>query len=339
MANDHGSNFFSAVADVPNLSIALMNEDGNAILAKWDDAGAAPTTANLFAHGCLLIQPQSGGGNNSLMENTGTLAAPVWDLLGSVAGGNIALAQGSILVGNALGLASSVSAKANAQILIGDGTTLNSVSVSGIITISNTGSTSLPLVSTHILVGNAGGVAADVAMSGDTTISVAGVVSIGQNKVTTGDAITGNKLGIDVLMKTSKTITKSQMRQLNAAPIEIVPNVGIAQAIVPVRVVYKMIFNANVFDSVDVGDDLQLRYTNGAGALLVETETVGFLDQNSDQVRVSFPNSGSGALTTLTPVAGTNVVLSTPGSISAANADVNGDSSMTVDFYYVVVAV
>lgn len=61
----------------------------------------------------------------------------------------------------------------------------------------------IPLASAHILVGASTGLAADVAMSGDITITNAGVTAIGTNKVTTttinADAVTNAKIADDAV--------------------------------------------------------------------------------------------------------------------------------------------
>lgn len=130
-----GTNFFTK--KTATLDISFVDTNGLAHLGKC--LGAPPVTADLFAHGCLMIQTDTGAGNPSLYENTGTSAAPVWNLVGAVTAGEIALAEGNILVGDAAGKAAALVAKTNAQILVGDGTTVASVAVSGDATITNAG--------------------------------------------------------------------------------------------------------------------------------------------------------------------------------------------------------
>ena len=69
-----GSNFFTAVTST--LDVALVDSNGLAYLAKC--VGAAPTTANLFAVGCIIIRD-----NGAWYANTGTSAIPVWTLTGT----------------------------------------------------------------------------------------------------------------------------------------------------------------------------------------------------------------------------------------------------------------
>lgn len=116
------------------------------------------------------------------------------------------LNQGYIKVGNASNRPTDVDFTANGYIGIGDGTTYNSVAVSGDITISSAGVTNIsagaimnadvnaaaaiaysklaPLTSANILVGSAGNVATSVAMSGNVAISNTGVTTIQPGVIT-----------------------------------------------------------------------------------------------------------------------------------------------------------
>jgi len=96
-----GTNFFSPVTST--LSIALTDDSNLAVLAKC--TGTPPTTAGVFQHGCILIQTDSGTGNKALYENVGTSASPSWNAIGAVAAGEITLANGKILIGNASNVA------------------------------------------------------------------------------------------------------------------------------------------------------------------------------------------------------------------------------------------
>ena len=59
--------------------------------------------------------------------------------VGSVVPTDLALARGFIFIGNASGVAAAVDANNNGAILVGNGTDLNSVAVSGDVTLANTG--------------------------------------------------------------------------------------------------------------------------------------------------------------------------------------------------------
>ena len=71
-------------------------------------SGSPDTTANVYEHGCLLIQIDTGTGNKAVYENIGSSAVPSWNLIGAIAASEISLAQGKILVGNTSGSATAV---------------------------------------------------------------------------------------------------------------------------------------------------------------------------------------------------------------------------------------
>lgn len=147
-----GSNFYAKLSDT--CSICLTDENGLARFAQC--TGTPPTTVGVFAHGCLMMQNDSGTGNSSLYENTGTSASPSWDLVSSISPGAIALTQGNILVGNGSNVAAALAANGNAAFLIGNGTTLTSTSFSGDLDVSAAGVAQLRTVATN----NTGGTVA-----------------------------------------------------------------------------------------------------------------------------------------------------------------------------------
>lgn len=57
----------------------LGDDQGYAILASG--TGAAPTTADVFQHGCLYYRTDSGTGVNAVYQNTGSIAVPSWTLV------------------------------------------------------------------------------------------------------------------------------------------------------------------------------------------------------------------------------------------------------------------
>lgn len=126
----------------------------------------------------------------------------------SVTAGEIALAEGKLLVGNASGVAAAATLT-SAQILVGNSSSVATpVSVTGDVTISNTGVTAIgsgvivnadvksdaaivlskleALASARLVVGSAGNVATAVDVTGDVTISNTGVTAIGSAKVLAG---------------------------------------------------------------------------------------------------------------------------------------------------------
>jgi len=74
-----GTNFFTAISTT--CDVALTNDADNALLAKC--VGAPPTTAAVFAVGCIMIRTD----NATQYQNTGTVAVPVWTINGTGAVG------------------------------------------------------------------------------------------------------------------------------------------------------------------------------------------------------------------------------------------------------------
>jgi hypothetical protein len=72
--------------------------------------GTPPTTANVFAHGCLITQLDTATSTSALFENTGSPSSVVWTSLATSAPGTIALTNTHILVGNASNVATDVAA-------------------------------------------------------------------------------------------------------------------------------------------------------------------------------------------------------------------------------------
>ena len=74
MSSPSGTNFFTPIS--ATCDVALTDRDGNAMLAQC--AAVPPTTANIFAIGCIMIRQDNG----TMYQNTGTVASPTWTLNG-----------------------------------------------------------------------------------------------------------------------------------------------------------------------------------------------------------------------------------------------------------------
>ena len=127
------------------------------------------------------------------------------------------LAQGSIFVGNASSVPTALSANTDGNILIGNGTTVTSVPVTGDIGLSNAGVASITadsivdadinssaaiaysklaaLTDGNVLIGNASNVATSVAVTGDVLLSNAGVTSLASEVIVNADI--SNSAAID----------------------------------------------------------------------------------------------------------------------------------------------
>lgn len=78
-----GTNLFTQLTST--LWVALTQAEGSvgsdqlALFAKC--TGTPPTTAGIFAHGCLITQTDSASGQEAVWQNTGTSAVPAWGLI------------------------------------------------------------------------------------------------------------------------------------------------------------------------------------------------------------------------------------------------------------------
>lgn len=85
------------------------------------------------------------------------------------------------------------------------------------------------------------------------------------------------------------TITTGQLLALNATPKELVAAPGALKAIIVEELQLMLDYNSIAYSGIAAGEDLEVRYTNGSGALIATIETTGFLDQTADEYRHVFP--------------------------------------------------
>lgn len=74
-----GTNFFIPAPTDSTMSPAFTEENGLLLYAKC--TSTPPTTANVFQHGCMMIQTDSGTGTAAMYQNIGSSAVPSWSLL------------------------------------------------------------------------------------------------------------------------------------------------------------------------------------------------------------------------------------------------------------------
>jgi hypothetical protein len=99
---------------------------------------SVPTGAG-YAKGCIFIKTNAAAATKSVYENQGTTTSASFNLMGDVAASEITLAEGNLLVGNSSGVGVALNAKTSGQILVGNGTTLVSVVMSGDATLASSG--------------------------------------------------------------------------------------------------------------------------------------------------------------------------------------------------------
>lgn len=61
----------------------ISNDEGNVVIAYQDGALCAkpPTTANVFAPGCLVFMKNGTSASTNMLVNTGTAASVTWTVL------------------------------------------------------------------------------------------------------------------------------------------------------------------------------------------------------------------------------------------------------------------
>ena len=128
-------NLWGMIKDLLNNDIAILPNAG----APTD--GAAGTYFGYAGRGSLLLDYTNG----QLYINTGTKASPTWTKMADAVG-DLPLARGFILRGSATGLAEALDANDTGKILVGDGTDVASVAVSGDATLASTGALTLGAV-------------------------------------------------------------------------------------------------------------------------------------------------------------------------------------------------
>ena len=120
-----------------SVRVYLKDNDNNVLLCTGTSVPTIDKSG--YAKGCQFIKTDAIDGVKALYENQGTNLLTDFNIIGDISSAEIALAEGNILVGNAAGLAAALSGKSDKQILIGNGTTVISVVVSGDISIANDG--------------------------------------------------------------------------------------------------------------------------------------------------------------------------------------------------------
>jgi hypothetical protein len=256
---------------------------------------AADTLATIIASGyfndkildwavndVIGVQGSNGYGLYKVTSVTTNVTVEAYD----IAEGDLDLTQGSIYIGDASAKASELVVKTDTQIIVGNGTTATSVAMSGDATLANTGALTIAalaidnakvataaaidwskmatLTNTNILVGSAGGVATDVAMSGDATIANTGAVTIAALAIDNGKLAA---LAVDnAKVATAAAIDYSKLAALAEGSILLGDNSNVAVVTDFKTDTQIGVGNGTTFASVAVSGDATLANT---GALTV----------------------------------------------------------------------
>jgi hypothetical protein len=121
-------------------------------------------------------------------------------------------------------------------------------------------------------------------------------------------------------------ISSAQLLALHTTPRTLVAAPGANKAIVFESAQVFLDYNSAAYAGIASGDDLNIRYTNGSGAIAGTLETTGFLDQTADVYALIKPSAGSLILPPNAPLVA-----------SLAGAVTTGNSPLGVRVYYRVV--
>lgn len=131
----------ASAGTIAAIKVLIRDADSNIVLAQGADI-PADTTAG-YAKGCLFIDTDGLTGTSGMYENIGTSTSCAFDSLSISGIAELVLPEGNIILGNSSAVGSALDGSTDKQILIGNGTTITSVALSGDITISNTGAVTI----------------------------------------------------------------------------------------------------------------------------------------------------------------------------------------------------
>ncbi len=213
-------------------------------------SGTSGTFAKKAGPGTLLLDYT----NKVVYLNTNTKASPTWTAIGPST--SLALARGFIFRGNSSGVAAAYDANDSGKILVGDGTDLNSVAVTG-----------------------------------DVTISSAGVTAIGANKVLSSMLDTG------IIQKVTGTISSAnitgtsagQFGHANGVVLQAAP--GASVALQPVALGMYYTFATAAYTA---GGNITLNWGAGGAALTGLVSAANSVGAASSKAVMFFPLSTAG---------------------------------------------
>lgn len=133
---------------------------------------------------------------------------------------------------------------------------------------------------------NGKGVAATVTAGTEQHVGAIAEVSGVAGDIIPVHVIAGQVIATDTgVTQADVTITTGQLLALNATPKELVAAPGAGKAILVEDLQLFLDFNSVAYDGIAAGEDLELRYENGSGALIATIETDPFLAASADAYR------------------------------------------------------
>lgn len=108
--------------------------------------------------------------------------------------------------------------------------------------------------------------------------------------VTLVPCVIANDTGI---VTANVTVSSAELLALNATPKQLVAAPGAGKALIMVDAQFNLPYNSAAYAGIAAGEDLEIRYTNGAGQLVATVETTGFLDATASAYRHVYPASAA----------------------------------------------
>ena len=134
----------STVVGAETILVIFRDENGDILWCRGVDVPTLATSG--YGKGCIFVKTDAGAGVPGVYENIGTSTSCNFSVE-SATPGEIALAEGNVIRGGAGGAGEALDASTDTFILVGDGTTVQSVEMTGVITITNAGVTSITALS------------------------------------------------------------------------------------------------------------------------------------------------------------------------------------------------
>lgn len=204
----------------------------------------------------------------------------------TTAASNITLTDTHILVGNSSNVAVDVAMSGDVTIDDLGATTIAALAVTNAKVSASAAiaySKLATLTNTHILVGSAGGVATDVALSGDATLANTGALTIGAGAVGYSKLqLAGSLLVADFsapVMQETATITLSQanIQAMNATPVSLITAPGAGKLIIVDEIECLHTYSTAAYAS---GGDVSIQYSTSAAPVQV-FDVVAVTETNS----------------------------------------------------------
>ena len=127
----------ASAGTIASIKVLIRDTDSNILLAIGSDV-PADTTAG-YIKGCLFINSDVVSGTSGLYDNVGTATSCIFNAIRVTEASDITLVEGNIVIGASGGKGTDLDGSTDKQVLIGNGTTMVSVGISGDVTMANTG--------------------------------------------------------------------------------------------------------------------------------------------------------------------------------------------------------